>query len=220
MKELRKHGRINLPSVVLWREDLVALEGVVRSLSPKGFAIRDGAFEYDSMEEFLANKGPTPRSLEILTRQPYLSIEMSRRDPWIYRSQSDETDAVLFRLEEFFKSKQLVFGGLLRPSIPAVCGYLFWSVMCAISVTAIIATKPAFPSTWHFNLLTAVSWIIGIMIVSSRGRVTIIRNYAKHKRAFDDAARRRDLLDKLIIGSAGIVLGILAKAIFDGVVTR
>lgn len=111
MKRKRKGSTFSaLPPVRLYRDDVEHLIELMQgTLSEDGIQISDKDFDYDSLEEFRAQRGDGPHALELVANRELGGMRITFGNglpPYAVFVQSLRSkDDVILRVEDFLKSK-------------------------------------------------------------------------------------------------------------------
>lgn len=79
MKKKRESHFIVVPSVKLWLDDVKSIISILQQYSNR-IEVSDRENEYESIEDLIAEKGTHPKSLEIVSYSPHVSLRFDRKE--------------------------------------------------------------------------------------------------------------------------------------------
>jgi len=109
MKRLQKSIRKEYKMPHLFLEDIEQIESVVKEAKPREYAIEFGGYEYAGIDEVPKNVESTTE-FHIRTRDPYLSLDLSKYGATLYISSDDLGSTGLFaKVNETIKKRERKF---------------------------------------------------------------------------------------------------------------
>ena len=181
------------------RDDLASIEAVLRD-SAEGLEIETDGFQFDSLEELTTKfHDRTLRGVDIRTRRPYVSIELTRMWAKLYLGSSINASAGLFyRLDRILSRAR-------RPLWPLYSYYFIWVLngvfLLSTPLHRYIGASAATPL-----VAGSLAWVIWANCVRFR-RHSLITLAARGSSSFW-ARKKDDLLLALVSALLGAILGV------------
>jgi hypothetical protein len=106
VKTILKSRSCQIPAIILHREDLIELTGLLGTLG-KGLQIHDGEYEYASMEELLQNHKNPISELHIFSNEVHIDFHYNRQGgaTFVCPVNKSEEEALFLRTREFLSQR-------------------------------------------------------------------------------------------------------------------
>lgn len=124
MKRLNKSLTTYLPPVSVFREDIIAIAEALKQNDGK-LRLKTEKFEYDSLDELLANSEDPLFKMSLARDEPHISVDFDGfKGVWLYSRNDDLlSKAIFFELQSLLESKRK-WSHLVLTNFLKICGWL------------------------------------------------------------------------------------------------
>ena len=210
MIRVRAYQGRPLPAVSLYRDDLDRIVEILRAGS-KSFEIRDDEFKYDSLDEMRGRVGTNPSCIQLRGFTPAVFVTIRRfgfPGVHVFRGDEPEAEAPYLQVRDILERRVRLLSRVfdLRVWPALLVGVLLLSAVANSNVTS------ASPRLLVVALICAAL----LSLVLKTGSLSVISLTRRHE---TDTFWRRHV-EKLLIASAGAIIGIVFKSLWDWVLSH
>ena len=106
MKQISKTIRKDFKMPLIFRDDLEAIEKILKDNQSRDFKIKTSDFEFDSVAE-IDVKTKSRNEVSILSYGPYISIDFNKHSTYLHASDSEiRTIGIVSKIEEIIKKRE------------------------------------------------------------------------------------------------------------------
>ena len=175
MKKNLKPRSYQIPAIILYREDLIELMGLLGTLG-KSLQIHDGEYEYSSMEELLQNHKNTISELHVFSNEAQIDFHYNWQVgvTFVCPVNKSEEEALFLRTREFLSQRFNRWNYLLDVRV--------WGVFLILSVALFLlffqkSHPPDFMPLWVliplpmliFSVTPLRGYLLNLVTTNGRG---------------------------------------------------
>jgi hypothetical protein len=175
VKKNLKPRSYQIPAIILYREDLIELMGLLGTLG-KSLQIHDGEYEYSSMEELLQNHKNTISELHVFSNEAQIDFHYNWQVgvTFVCPVNKSEEEALFLRTREFLSQRFNRWNYLLDVRV--------WGVFLILSVALFLlcfqkSYPPDFMPLWVliplpmliFSVTTLRGYLLNLVTTNGRG---------------------------------------------------
>lgn len=208
MKELRPSIHKNLPPLKLYLEDIEFLVKRLESISGT-ITIKTQTHEFENITEFSEITKDPLRTLEVRSRNPFLSVVLGKSSAYLYLSEDlPEARGVLEQIDSYLRKRRKTFTSVLVSPV----GWLVWIALVVITPVLIAGLCPP-----RFQVLGLLGWIslaslfylFGFFLYRQRYTIVIPKRRSEAPSFWERNWEK--IIIAILVGLLGFFLGWLSR---------